>query len=567
MTLLSTLSKDAPATVLAPDGGTAQRSGPADPAAESAPGAVEAATRGTAQDMYFFASIEDFPPGIGDLGLTHDDAQGFHDYVKQFNTPNGWFRDGQVGQWMYEETYDNYLDDYGFDAARVVYHSGHGGMDDNGVFWLPVGNDWGGDVWTSSNDMRLGNEYARYVFWSTCLSLRVKNGHSPIRTWSAANLGLRMIFGYETVSVDNGDYGKFFFQEWNKHHKLSTAFLDASWRISNAQEPSVVACGATQAEATDRLFNEDAFYAAPASTAWWWWRWYDAARARARNLRIPGGGRSAKLAPTMPSHEGLAAWAERFEVAVPRDARERGLHGGVLLRGDGGTRIAIGPDGSRDVRLADPADTDRQLGSEQAVRAAHRAVDQYRLAENVDLILDTVRYDRHAGGSADERVDAKVRETMVSFVQVVDGVPVVSADGGRVQVRIDNEGTVTGIADSTRQIRDLRDQPAVPPPPADARSSRTRRAPSRTSGGGENGVAATGDAEVDAALDGALQRRLHRAAAGGRFPSAVRAVPNTTEVGYALRDGDAVLVARREVELDFGSGLAKRDVLEEQIDS
>ncbi|MCW6006456.1 hypothetical protein K1W54_18010 [Micromonospora sp. CPCC 205371] len=564
MTLLSTLSKDAPATDLAPGGATALRSGPADPAAESAAGAVEAATRGTAQDMYFFASIEDFPPGIGDLGLTHDDALGFYEYVKQFSTPNGWFRDGQVGQWMYEETYDNYLDDYGFDAACVVYHSGHGSMDDNGVFWLPVGNDWGGDTWTSSNDMRLGNEYARYVFWSTCLSLRVKNGHSPIRTWSAANLGLRMIFGYETVSVDNGDYGRFFFQEWNKHHKLSTAFLDASWRISTAQEPSVVACGATQAEATDRLFNEDGFYGAPASTAWWWWRWYDAARARARNLRIPGGGRSAKLAPTMPSHEGLAAWAERFEVAVPQDARERGLRGGVVLRGDGGARIAIGPDGSRDVRLAEPVDTDRQLGSEQAVRAARRAVDQYRLAENVDLIVDNVRYDRHAGASADERVDAKVRETTVSFVQVIDGVPVVSPDGGRVHVRIDNEGTVTGIADSTRQIRDLRDQPAVPPP-ADTRRSRAPH-PSRVSGDGERGVAPTGGADVNAALGGALQRRLRKAAAGGRFPSAVRAVPNTTEVGYALRDGDAVLVARREVELEFGSGLAKRSVLEEQTD-
>ena len=32
-----------------------------------------------------------------------------------------------------------------------------------------------------------------------------------------ANLGLRMIFGFETTSVDNPNYGKYFFQEWNKN--------------------------------------------------------------------------------------------------------------------------------------------------------------------------------------------------------------------------------------------------------------------------------------------------------------------------------------------------------------
>jgi Family of unknown function (DUF6345) len=203
---VSVRAQDAPSTDVALGHTATLQAGPADPTAKS----TREAIRGTAQDMYFFTSIEDFPPDIGDLGLTHDDVQGFYDYVRQFNTPNAWYRDGSVGQWIYEETYDNFLDDYGFDAARVVYHSGHGSMDSNGVFWLPVGNDWGGDVWTSSNDMRLGNEYVRYVFWSTCLSLRVKDGHTPIRTWSTANLGLRMIFGYETVSVDNGDYGRFF---------------------------------------------------------------------------------------------------------------------------------------------------------------------------------------------------------------------------------------------------------------------------------------------------------------------------------------------------------------------
>jgi hypothetical protein len=562
MTLLTALRPDATTTDLTAATGVL-RTGPADPAIEG----TREASRGAAQDMYFFTSIEDFPPGIGDLGLTHEDAQGFYDYVRQFNTPNAWYRDGSVGQWIYEETYDNYLDDYGFDAARVVYHSGHGSMDDNGAFWIPVGNDWGGDVWTSSNDMRLGNEYARYVFWSTCLSLRVKHGHTPIRTWSAANLGLRMIFGYETVSVDNGNYGRFFFQEWNKGKSFSSAFLDASWRISTGQEPSVAACGASQAEASSRLFNERAFNAARSDTSWWWWRWYDASRARNRNLRIPNGARSLKLAPAPASGRDLASWAERFDVAVPAEIREQGLRRGGVLGGDTGARIAIGPDGSREVRLAETADIRGQISADQAIKVAERAVAQYRLAENVDLILDHVRYDRNAGASADERTDETVREITVSFVQVVDGVPVVSADGGQVQVRVDNDRTVTAIADSTREVRDVREHQAAPPQPGSRKSRTPETRAVRPSGDIDNGVPSTNNAAVDDRLDGALQRRLRRVAAGGHFPSGVRAVPTSTEIGYALRDGDAVLVARREVELDFGRGLSKRYVLEEPIDS
>jgi Family of unknown function (DUF6345) len=536
--------------------------GPADP---MSPGAREA-TRGVAQDVYFFTSIEDYPPGIGDLELSHDDVQGFYDYVNQFNTPNGWYRDSSVGQWIYEETYDNYLDDFGFDAAKVVYHAGHGTMDDNGVYWLPVGSDWGGDAWTSSNDMRLGNEYARYLFWSTCLSLRTKDGHSPYRTWSAANLGLRMIFGYETLMADSGDYGKFFFEEWNRPKSFSSAFMDASWRISTNQVPVVSATGVTQAEASDRVFNESRFQGDRADTSWWWWRWYDAARARNRNLGLPNGARSVKLAAA--SGRDLASWTERFGGGVPRGIGEQEVRRGVVFGGDVGPRISIGPDGSRDVRLAETAESRGQISADQAIKVAQRTIGQYRLAENVDLILDHVRYDRHAGASADERVDESVREVTVTFVQVVDGIPVVSPDGGQLQIRVDNDRTVTGIADSTREVLEVREQPAVPPRPGARRpSSPLARGAGNSSANIDGGIPATGTPVVDDVLDGALQRRLRRAASGGQVPSSIREVPGSTEVGYALRDGDAVLVARCEVELRFGHGLAKRYVLEEPIDN
>lgn len=197
---------------------------------------LASATRGA--NLYGFCSIEDFPAPITDLSYTHEDAQGFHDYVKQFAAPNFWYRDAGVLSWIYGEEYDNWQNTYGFDACLVEYHSGHGGMAANGVFSMPMGGSWGGTAWANSSSMRLGNEAARYLFFSTCESLRVHGGHSPLRTWGPANLGVRMIFGFETVSVDNPDYGRNFWQKWNQNNRsFSKAWLDASSADQRAPGP------------------------------------------------------------------------------------------------------------------------------------------------------------------------------------------------------------------------------------------------------------------------------------------------------------------------------------------
>jgi hypothetical protein len=82
--------------------------------------------------------------------------------------------------------------------------------------------------------MSFGDETLRYLYWSTCFSIRVSGSDSPIRTWSAPNKGgLRMMFGYETTSIDHAGYGKFFWQEWNKNKTFARAFLDASCRRRN----------------------------------------------------------------------------------------------------------------------------------------------------------------------------------------------------------------------------------------------------------------------------------------------------------------------------------------------
>ncbi|MGW3961351.1 DUF6345 domain-containing protein [Amycolatopsis sp. NPDC005003] len=510
-----------------------------------AAGTGAAADRGA--NRYGVCSIEDFPPGINDLSYTHDDAGGFYNYVKQFTAPNFWYTDGGVLSWIYGEQYDDWQGTYGFDACVAEYHSGHGTMDGNGVFWMPMGGTWGGSAWASSADMRLGNEVARYLFFSTCLSLRIGDGNSPIRTWDAANLGLRMIFGFETTSVDSPNYGAYFFSKWNGNgHKFSKAWLDASWDIDHHQAPSAVACGATQAEAQDRLWNEGSFQTAAASKNWWWWTWYDAARSiRAPRLELPGAAQTARFAPPRLSGARLAELAGHYGVRLGSGVADdaMGPHGVVLGADQGGPRLSVDHRGVREITFADADGTGRDAPSaDEAVRIAQDAVETFGLADRVDLVADKVRHQYHAGGTAEDVADPRVRETHVVFTQLVDGHPVVTPGLGEVRVAIDGGGTVTTIVDATREVERLSDGA----PTAPSAAAEPTRAPST----------------VDEALDAPLQRLLRRLAAGGRVPAEVRTIPDSTAVGYALRGDDGAPVVRRTVEVDCGAGLAKRYVLE-----
>jgi hypothetical protein len=102
--------------------------------------------------MYEFFSIEDFPSGIGDLTYTHEDAQGFRDYVAQFVTPNAWYKDSPQGpgggyflvrnswstSWAYDSPYGagngtipyQYIEDDAWEAySAVVLATGDGRID------------------------------------------------------------------------------------------------------------------------------------------------------------------------------------------------------------------------------------------------------------------------------------------------------------------------------------------------------------------------------------------------------------------------------------------------------
>ena len=509
---------------------------------------------GFSEDWWGAFSIQHFVDQA-ELHATHADATGWLNYLTRFHPRNFWFADGGVQRWAYIEDYDNWQDTYGLDAVMAVYHSGHGGMDANGVFFVPLGADWGGSHSVTSNEMRVGNEQANYIFWSTCLSLRVLDGHNPIRTWSSANGGFRMLFGFETTSVDSGDYGKFFWEEWNKNKSLSQAWLDESWRISTHQAPSAVACGANPTEAKDRLFNERLLSWGHVSSAYWWWRWYYAApgmAAREANLDLPKDLLVADLRPSERGEQVVRDVMARFDIDGPLPKTLAVTEDGIAAIEVGDQRVAIGRDGSVEVHLATPnRENLTPLPAQQAIQAATDAIGARGLGVDAELVFDQIRLGAEGGGSAEGSGELQgpfVTETTVQFRQLINGLPVLTPDAGQVRVTVDNDGTVTSVQSTTREVDRLTDRPRstviAPPPP----------------GSGAIAAAATADEpDPEQRLAEVWSNQLASwAGPQGRAPSDAVVVPGTTEVGYEVIGNEAVLAARRLVEVGLGRGCRKQ---------
>jgi hypothetical protein len=498
------------------------------------------------EDWWGAFSIETFCDQ-GALVYTHDDAQGWLNYLTKFHPANFWFQDANVRPWAYYEDFDNWQDTYGMDAVMAVYHSGHGGMDNNGVFYLPMGSSWGNEGCTVvSNRMRLGNEQTRYIFLSTCESLRVLNGHTPIRTWQPANLGFRMLFGFETISYDNPNYGKFFWEEWNKNKSLSQAWLDASWRISNRQAPSVVACGQDQADAQNRLYNERLLYWDGVSTNWWSWRWYYAASAlREPNRSLPQEFLTAELRPV--GEPRLQAIVDRYQLDLLLPNEVMATPTGEFSISDGGLQLSVGRQGAHEVQMARPNLANRERLPVSQVRAiAQAAVHRYGLTQETDLMLDCFRQEAMASGSnagSGHLEEPQITETTVQFRQVINGLPVLSPEAGTVRISVDNDGTVTRIQDSTRAIARLSNRPknTVAMPQTNGAIARPR----------------TDSSNPEQLLSQEWSKQMANWAVRGRMPLHSTTVPGSTEVGYEIRGNDAVLVAQKSVEVDFGNGYRK----------
>ncbi|AZM58049.1 hypothetical protein DMA15_32310 [Streptomyces sp. WAC 01529] len=476
---------------------------------------------------------------------THADATGWLAYLQQFYDRNFWFADGGAQVWAYEETYDNWQDRYGMDAVCAVYHSGHGGMDGNGVFFAPLGAAWDGRSDAVSNRMALGNEKANYVFWSTCDSLKVTGGHSPIRTWAGPNIGFRMIFGFETVSIDSPDYGKKFWEKWRAGQTFCDAWLNASWDIHHGQAPSVAAAGANQAEAVNRLDTERNFYREHVPDNWYAWRWYHAREGVREPLtRLPAQQQIVRLAPREASAElaGLGELTDFPSAALQEIQVERQ---GVLNATSGDRVISTDSRGVSWVRLATPNHRNtQQLPTERAIEAARSFAERY--ARGAELVVDSVHDLMQNSGTKDgSEVGHPVSlETHVTFRQVFDGVPVITPDQGLIRVGLDNDGTVVQSQIATRQPSGVTREPSTGISPPEPKSGKSTAAPEGR--------------DPREALDAAqrtLLAHLSAVTAGEERGAAaeqeiqVQDVADSFQVGYELEGDEAYPAARKLIEI------------------
>lgn len=502
-------------------------------------------SRADLPDSHGAFSVEEFSY-TDDLKHTHEDAEGFLDYLDKWRPRNFWFKDGDVKNWAFAEAYDNLQDTYGVDAVLAAYISSHGVMGDDGNFRACMGADWGNEGhYAYSHNMRIGNEQANYVWWSTCESIRIGGNHNPLRTWAPASLGFRMMFGYETISVDDSDYGEDFWDEWNEGKSFSTAFLDASWDISSDQIPVVVAVGATENEADTRLYNERSLDWNHVSDTCWSWRWYEKANPARRpsNSTLPTKPLIAVLQRLTVDGKYVRSVLRRHKLDLTLPRQVSATTDGTFYVKQEGLRLSFKGDGAYEIEYRPPNLKNRHaLGEADAIRLAERFIGEERLAQDMDLAFDHIRYARTASAVKDQRetVEPYTTETTVEFTQVVNGVPVISQRRGRVRVSLDNDGRVTRLQNDTRAVASLS---PLPRGMHDGPETSLRMH------------------ELDVyrrLLAQQWERRLRVRQAMGKEPSELRLIPGTDEIGYEVVGNEMALYARALVEITMPGGFRKR---------
>ncbi|HQU31078.1 MAG: hypothetical protein HRU72_12025 [Planctomycetia bacterium] len=489
-------------------------------------------------DFYGANSLETFSSASG-LTYTHEDADGFLDYPTSFagKSANYWRKDAGVKVWAYEETYDNWQDTYGMDAVMVFYHSGHGNMDSNGVFQAPLGGKWDNRDWAFSNNMAFANEELRYLFWSTCFSLRVSGPDNPVRTWWNPNKGgLRMMFGYETTSVDDPNYGKFFWDEWKKGKTFARAFLDASWRISHNQVPVVMAAGANASDAINRLNNERFFSRTPVTKGWYQWQWIGTlpTRSFASERSVPKQLSGIILNNKFANDEFIAKIAGKVGVTQKDAAILLDPNGNRMLstkevhtnvNNQGTLNLYFGKTNIQNASLLD---------ENKAIKIAQNIISDLGLNEGIKLTLGNIRHCFTSGGTLKGSGTIEkpyAVETIVQFRQSHEGVKSINSDHGLIAVSIDNDGRIVNLYDSTKLVLGEVDKRALnassPPDPKGSSGTNT---------------------------EAQFKKKIDRILADSESKSSVL----HETVGYDFSGNLGTLVHQKEIEVDFGQNLKKR---------
>lgn len=505
---------------------------------------------------YGACSIEAYR-AAGALHAAHRDAGGFLDQVDRYVTPDFWRRDSAVKSWIYDNGARRVADGRDMDSVRVFYHAGQGRMDEKGVFHLPMGALWSGaDACMTSEQMSLGAQNLRYLFWSTSESLCVSESNDPMHSWARANAGLRMMFGFGSVCWDSGRYGVNFWRHWRMGKSFSQAWLDGVWDVAPDQMPVVSACGATRHEAIETLFTERRFSDRRARGEWWAWRWYAPLPTHQRDIVLSEPPAELQAVRLVPISDDMTL-AERVLAALDIDP--------ALIHRDGEGRITAAQSDLRFLRRVDghillelqaggPGRGGRgsvRLQRRMLVNRARSALRRFGFVPpGSELIFDRIALGMSASASLytlGEPAQESLDEIIVQFRQSIDGVPVLTPGAGSLRVVLCPDGELLRIESTLRQVSELmparghcNGRPADPVLPS----------------GDEPVPGAMVDTDQMLALHSA--RLMRDLAARGAAPLNLRILPDTTEIGYGVRSNTARMIARKGIEIECAQGFRKR---------
>jgi hypothetical protein len=489
----------------------------------------------TKPDIHGETSVENFQGTQNNLSWTHDSAAGFRSWLEQWYATNYHRQDTGVSSWLFHDynaanrNFDLWNSggiDYGIDAVLIAWHSSHGGMNNN-VFSTSLGANWDSTGWSAqSNLMAMGGNWSsfaderlRYIFWDTCQSVMIDGGSNPYSTWATRSKGMRFVFGYASNSVDSPNYGSFFGQEWAKGKTLKYSFLDASWRISTSQRPSLVAFGATQAEAISRRDTETYFSWSWASNAWAAWSWYNVASVYAPSL-APEFFQSRQAATVgvnarSNSNAEVGEIARAFGIVLPNESAIIARPSDIKMVRTNAVNLTVEKNGNFELNFNAKEEENESapvLSDASLISRAQSMAAQLSFIDGQSLRVGMVRELNENAGTAGAIGQARVTEKTVIFDQTINGTPFVDAEAGHLEITFGaRSGQIRRVRNTVQAIR----------------------------------AATTAAQSALMSQDEARQRAIADfSAAAGVNASAAEIVAGSEQVGYVMMEGRAVLVYR-----------------------
>lgn len=394
-----------------------------------------------------YAVANHTPCGVTNIPNTVADTQGFLDGLPRELQKNFSMVDATVRARDWTEGTDKYGSGSaatgfaGADASLISYISTHG-VTSGARFTMSMGSGGGGGCNIRSDKMVLGNQVARYLFLSTCQSLKIGTGDDPyaygeipIGTWSSAAGGLRCIYGYSSNSLDSPDYGTFFWNKLTPGTGITSAFFDASSDIYQYQVPAAMCFGATR-EAARQELDATMFVSGSNPNTFAVWRWRYTPRP---------------LAPPLPT---------RLDVRTMYVERQPGS----LLPE---AKLAAVQDRLRRQALSGESDGHLNYGDEEARLYANRFLMQEGLWLEGRLQPGSVQTESESDSSGRIRNLRKI----VLYRQMVAGLPVLGS-ANQLRVYLDGLGNVTALQDGTVAVSTDSAQPHLLPIDRDAIQAR-----------------------------------------------------------------------------------------------